>query len=87
MYRYCDERPCIICGASLKGMRGDAKFCSDRCRKAATRHAERLNKKAALVVSTVSSLQLWLDDDEHRGAAREHLNLIRSQVDDMLSVT
>jgi hypothetical protein len=36
-----DKRTCDQCGASLKGKRADAIFCSTRCRVAARRKAER----------------------------------------------
>lgn len=84
---YWDERPCQVCGKSLKGKRGDTKFCSANCRKKASRWAAQLNQIASDIAYRIRSLQEYLDDKEQRPRAREVLAELQSQIGSMLTVT
>jgi predicted nucleic acid-binding Zn ribbon protein len=86
-YHYWQERPCQVCGKSIKGKRGDAKYCSANCRKAASRHAERLQNQGKQIMRDIGGLTEYLADREHRYAAREILLTILGQVQQLLSVT
>jgi hypothetical protein len=86
-YRYWQERPCQVCGKSIKGKRGDAKYCSANCRKQASRWAAQLNQIASDIAHRIGSLQEYLDDKEQAFRARGVLRELQFQIGTMLNVT
>jgi hypothetical protein len=59
-----DKRTCDHCGASLKGKRADALFCSTRCRVAARRDAQRYVKQVGIAA------RLNMEADEQQRSRR-----------------
>lgn len=52
-----DGAACRVCGASLKGQRCDARYCSPACRREAARYRAVLAGKPAGPYSTIGQLQ------------------------------
>lgn len=62
---YSRTRPCSICGTEFEAGRGDANLCSAKCRKAASRQKEALDKTYQRAVEAIRSLEEYIKSN-HR---------------------
>lgn len=63
-HHYWTDRPCQFCGENLKGKRGDSKYCSPNCRKAASRRAANVQKQAKEIIRRINVLADDLRNDD-----------------------
>lgn len=80
-----DHENCIVCGASLRDKRGDAKFCGATCRKKWSRRKDDISAAAANVSAGIWELRrCGKDYADLRGDVVAQLRRLRTEIDDVL---
>lgn len=88
MSHYWTKNPyCKICGKLLKFKRENARYCSDKCRKAGWRRKGNMLKSAGQISRQIRSFEEYLKDDELSEVARGLLLELVSEIEVQLTVT